>query len=149
MQLLFILAILFALGAVGFAFQNDATVTLALGYWHFDASLAVIVLISMGIGALIAGLLASPKMIAGQVESTRLRWRLGQLEQTNARQEQHIDALKRDLKQRGESRSTVTPAVVTPAVVSPPAATDTVVRTERVETRRRPNALMRFFHHGA
>ena len=96
MQLLFILAIVFAIGAVGFAFQNGAAVTVTMGYWQFDASLAVIVLVAMGIGALVSGLLSSPKMIAGQVDGTRLRRRVDELERANARLEQRV----RDLNER-------------------------------------------------
>jgi len=96
MQLLFILAIVFAIGAVGFAFQNGEAVTVTMGYWQFDASLAVIVLVAMAIGALVSGLLCSPKMIAGQVDSTRLRRRVDELERANARLEQRV----RDLNER-------------------------------------------------
>jgi len=96
MQLLFILAIVFAIGAVGFAFQNGEVVTVTMGYWQFDASLAFIVLVAMAIGALVSGILSSPKMIAGQVDSTRLRRRVDELERANARLEQRV----RDVNER-------------------------------------------------
>jgi len=40
-QLLFILGIAFAIIAVTFALQNNSSVTVAVGFWNFDSSLAV------------------------------------------------------------------------------------------------------------
>src|SRR5690242_10364098 len=87
MQLLFILAIFFAVVAITFAMQNSAAVTVTMGWWHVDSSLAVVLLVSMAIGALIAALLSSPKVIAGQVDGVRLRRQINKLEERNARLE--------------------------------------------------------------
>ena len=39
MQLLLILGIVFAIGAVSFAMQNDVPVTVVFAFWHYDSSL--------------------------------------------------------------------------------------------------------------
>jgi len=53
MQLMLILGIIFAIGAVTFALQNDVPVTLAFASWHYDSSLAVVLLLALGLGALL------------------------------------------------------------------------------------------------
>jgi len=94
MQLLFILGIVFAIVAVTFALQNDAAVTVALGFWHFDGSLAVVLLLAIGLGALIAGLVSSPGMISAQWATARLRRRLADVEQSNAELERRMRELR-------------------------------------------------------
>ena len=56
MQLLLILGIVFAIGAVTFALQNDIAVTVVLGFWRYDSSLAVVLLVAVCVGVVIAGL---------------------------------------------------------------------------------------------
>ena len=119
MQLLFILAIFFAVVAITFAMQNSAAVTVTMGWWHFDSSLAVVLLVSMALGALIAALLSSPKVIAGQVDGVRLRRQIAKLEERNAR-------LEGRLHEMGETLASQ-PAVTQP-VVTQPGVEETVVR---------------------
>ena len=66
MQLLLILGIVFAIGAVTFALQNNVPVTVTIGAWHYDSSLAVVLLVALALGALIAGLVSTPSVIKGQ-----------------------------------------------------------------------------------
>ena len=70
MQLLLILGIVFAIGAVTFALQNSVPVTVAIGSWHYDSSLAVVLLVALALGALIAGLVSTPSVIKGQWAAT-------------------------------------------------------------------------------
>lgn len=72
MQLGLIVGIICAIGAVLFALQNVAAVTVTLGFWSFDGSLALVLLITLGLGALIAGLVSSPAVI-------RLQWNVARL----------------------------------------------------------------------
>lgn len=44
MQLLLILGIVFAIGSVTFALQNNIPVTVIMGFWRHDSSLAVVLL---------------------------------------------------------------------------------------------------------
>lgn len=80
MQLGLIVGIVFAIGAVLFAMQNIAPVTVTLGIWSFEGSLALVLLMALGLGALIAGLLTSPAMIRRQWENKRLTHRVEELE---------------------------------------------------------------------
>lgn len=80
MQLFLILGIAFAIGAVTFALQNSVPVSVAFAFWHFDSSLAVVLLVALGLGALIAGLVSTPSVIKGQWAGARLRRRVASLE---------------------------------------------------------------------
>lgn len=99
MQLLFILGIAFAIAAVTFALQNNASVTVAFGYWYFDSSLAVVLLLAIALGALIAGLVSTPSMIKAQWDRARLRRQVTQLEEDNAVLERRMRELESQMPQ--------------------------------------------------
>ena len=99
MQLLFILGLAFAIVAVTFAFQNNASVTVAFGFWHFDGSLAVVLLLAIALGALITGLVSTPSMIKAQWDRARLRRQVIQLEEDNAVLERRMRELESQLPQ--------------------------------------------------
>ena len=80
MQLLLILGIALAIAAVAFALQNNSTVTVTLGLWSFDSSLAMVLLLATGIGAVIAVLLSWPSMLKSMWTSSRLRRHISRLE---------------------------------------------------------------------
>lgn len=84
MQLLLIIGIAFAIAAVTFALQNHAPVSVAFALWRFDGSLAIVLLLAIGLGALIAGLVSSPAVIKGQWSAARMRRRIADLESENA-----------------------------------------------------------------
>jgi putative membrane protein len=75
MQLILILGIVFAIGAVTFALQNNVPVTVVFAAWHYDSSLALVLLVALGLGALIAGLVSTPSVINGPWSVARLRRR--------------------------------------------------------------------------
>jgi uncharacterized integral membrane protein len=81
MQLLLILGIAFAIGAVTFALQNNVAATVVLGFWRYDSSLAVVLLVAIGLGALIAGLVSTPSVLKGQWSGARLRRQVAGLEE--------------------------------------------------------------------
>ena len=56
MQLMLIAGIVFAIGAVVFALQNNSAVVVTLALWNFEGSLAVVLLAAVGLGVLITGL---------------------------------------------------------------------------------------------
>src|SRR5512140_253746 len=80
MQLMLIIGIVFAIGAVFFALQNTASVVVTLALWHFEGSLAVVLLVALGLGVLITGLLSSPSVIRRQWANSRLRRQVAELE---------------------------------------------------------------------
>lgn len=94
MQLIFILSILFAIVAVGFALQNNVPVTVTLGTWQVDGSLAIVLLAAMGVGALIASLVSSPSMIRSQSAAALLRRKLASLEERNVALERRMRELE-------------------------------------------------------
>ena len=98
MQLLLIFGIAFAIAAVAFALQNNVPVTVSFVFWSFDGSLAMVLLLAIGLGAIIAGLVSSPAVIRGQWAAARLRRQVAALEGEKADQAQRIRALEAELK---------------------------------------------------
>ena len=94
MQLMLIVGIVFAIGAVLFALQNNVPVTVTFALWRFDSTLAVVLLLALGLGALIAALVSTPTVIRGQWGGARLRRQVVGLEQERARLEQRLAALE-------------------------------------------------------
>ena len=80
MQLGLIIGILFAIMAALFAMQNIVPVVVSLGFWSFEGSLALVLLMTLGLGALIAGLLSSPAMIRRQWNTSKLARQVANLE---------------------------------------------------------------------
>jgi len=68
------------------------TVTIAL--WHFESTLAVVLLLAIGLGVLIAGLVSTPTVLRGQWSGARLRRQLAALEKEKAALEQRVAALE-------------------------------------------------------
>ena len=97
MQLLLIFGIAFAIGAVAFALQNNIPVTVSFVFWRFDSSLAMVLLLAIGLGAIIAGLVSSPAVIRGQWAAARLRRQVAMLEGDKADLAQRIGALEAEL----------------------------------------------------
>src|SRR3990172_4876271 len=100
MQLLLILGIVFAIGAVSFAMQNNVPVTVAFAFWHYDSSLVVVLLVALGLGALIAGLVSTPSVIKGQWDGARLRRRVASLEDDRASLERRVRELESEMPQK-------------------------------------------------
>ena len=73
MQLAIILAIVIATAAVAFALQNNVPVTVTFLVWRFDSSLAMVVSLALGIGALIVALASTPSAIRAQWTISRQR----------------------------------------------------------------------------
>ena len=100
MQLLLILGIVFAIGAVTFALQNNVPVTVVFAFWRYDSSLAVVLLVALGLGALIAGLVSTPSVIKGQWAGARLRRQVASLEDDRASLERRVRELESQMAQR-------------------------------------------------
>ena len=113
MQLLLILGIVFAIGAVTFALQNNIAVTVVFGFWRYDSSLAVVLLLALFLGALIAGLVSTPSMIKAQLAVGRLRRQVASLEQEKA-------SLERQVRELGSDKAQKTPAAVPAAEEAAP-----------------------------
>ena len=80
MQLMLILGIVFAIGAVVFALQNNVSILVSFAIWEFEGSQALVLLVTLGLGALITGLVSSPTVIRRQWEAGRMRRQIVELE---------------------------------------------------------------------
>jgi uncharacterized integral membrane protein len=80
MQLISIVAMLFAILAVIFALQNNVPVTVTLIIWHFESSLAIVLLLALVIGGVIVALVSTPSTLRRQWEARRLNQRISELE---------------------------------------------------------------------
>jgi len=100
MQLFLILGIVFAIGAVTFALQNSVPVTVVFAFWRYDSSLAVVLLVALALGALIAALVSTPSVIKGQWAGARLRRQVASLEDDRASLERRVRELESEMAQR-------------------------------------------------
>ena len=100
MQLLLILGIVFAIGAVTFALQNNVAVTIVFAFWRYDSSLAVVLLVALALGALIAGLVSTPSVIKGQWAGARLRRQVASLEDDKVALERRVRELESEMGQK-------------------------------------------------
>lgn len=98
MQILLIFGIGFAIVAVLFALQNNVPVTVSFFAWSFDGSLALVLMMTLGIGAIIAGLVSSPALIGSQWTGKRLRRQVTSLEEQNRGLQERVDELDAQLE---------------------------------------------------
>ncbi|MDP2171213.1 MAG: LapA family protein [Rhodocyclaceae bacterium] len=108
MQLGLIVGIIFAIVAALFAMQNVSPVTVTVGFWSLEGSLALVLLVTLGLGALIAGLVSSPAMIRRQWNVTRLGRQVAELEGKLADAERRYEEMRAELSRVRESASTAT-----------------------------------------
>ena len=94
MQLLLILGIAFAAIAILFALQNSAVVTVTLGLWQFESSLAITLLICLGIGVLITALVTTPSIVGLNWTNSRLQKEVSRQQEQNALPARRVDALQ-------------------------------------------------------
>ena len=82
-QLFLIIALFIAISAVIFALQNSVAVTVSFLIWKFESSLALVLLISLGLGVLVSFLLSIPTMIKRNWSISNYKKRIQELEQKN------------------------------------------------------------------
>ncbi|MDN5751794.1 MAG: LapA family protein [Nitrosospira sp.] len=98
MHLLLVVGIALAIAVVGFALQNNAPVTVDLALWSFEGSLALVLLLAMGLGVIIAGLMSAPSMIKIRWTRSRLRSQVSRLERDKIMLERRIVELEAELE---------------------------------------------------
>ena len=115
MQLGLIVGILFAIVAALFAMQNIVPVVVSLGFWSFEGSLALVLLMTLGLGALIAGLVSSPAMIRRQWNTSKLARQVADLERRLADEARRNEELSAEVARLREPLALeATPAEATP-----------------------------------
>ncbi len=95
MQLLTIVAMLFGATSVVFALQNNVPVAVSFLLWHFDGSLALVLLIAMALGALIVALVSTPSTVRRQWTINRQQKHIEELERNCGEQKDRLAALAR------------------------------------------------------
>ncbi|MGF1535283.1 MAG: lipopolysaccharide assembly LapA domain-containing protein [Elainellaceae cyanobacterium] len=80
MPLLLIAALIVAFLAVVFALQNSAPIEVSLGIWDFEASLAIILLLTLAIGFFIGLCVALPALIRRNLRISRQKKQIDQLQ---------------------------------------------------------------------
>lgn len=93
MQILLILSIAFASCAVLFAVQNDMPITVSFAAWSVHSTLAIVLIVALGAGALIASLLSTPAVVGGQNRLRRLQRRVDALEEDKRALQRRIHEL--------------------------------------------------------
>jgi lipopolysaccharide assembly protein A len=106
MQLMLILGIVFAIVAVLFALQNNILVAVSFAFWQFEGSLALVLLLALGLGVLITCLISSPSVIRRQWANGRLRRQAADLERQVAEQAARIGELSAELGRRAGAAQT-------------------------------------------
>ena len=104
MQIFSIIAVLVALLAVVFAFQNAVTISVTFFDLNFEASLAIILILTLGIGILIGLLVSVPSVIHRNSRISKYKGKVVELEnesneylETISHQRQRIENLERHL----------------------------------------------------
>lgn len=80
MQILLIFALIIAALAVVFALQNTALTTVTFLFWTFNGSLALILLFSLIVGAIVSILVSSPALIRDKLTIRNQKKRIAELE---------------------------------------------------------------------
>lgn len=113
MQLIVILGIIVAIGGVSFALQNTVPVTVTFLVWRFDSSLAMVLLLSLALGALIVALVSTPATLKAQWAASRLRKQLDAAQSANQALEKRISQLE------GKLSALPQPAAAQPVAPAP------------------------------
>lgn len=94
MQLLIIFSIIFTIGGVMFALQNNVPVMVSFAMWQFEGSLALVLLISLALGAFIAALVSTPATLRMQWQISRQKSHIARLEMDNKNLEGQLSKLE-------------------------------------------------------
>lgn len=106
MQLVVILAIVVATLGVVFALQNNVPVTVTFLLWRFDSSLAMVLLIALGLGAVIVALVSVPATLRSKWALSRHRREISRLKAGH----EHLEGQIAELSDRnGRERGTGEP----------------------------------------
>jgi uncharacterized integral membrane protein len=106
MQLAVILSILVAIGGVLFALQNQMTVTVSFLLWRFDSTLALVILLSLGLGACMVALTSLPAQFRNRWAAARLHKQIESAESAKRQLQERITMLENRLNAPGKPQLT-------------------------------------------
>ena len=101
MQLIMILGIAVAAIGVAFALQNNVPVTVTFLVWRFDSTLAMVLLVALGLGAIIVALVSTPTALRKQWLVSRQRKEIASLNATVKELQAGMEKLRGRDKTRG------------------------------------------------
>ncbi|MGD1919914.1 MAG: lipopolysaccharide assembly LapA domain-containing protein [Pleurocapsa sp.] len=128
MVFLVIIGLIMAILAILFAFQNAAVVAISFGIWKFEQSLAIILIVTLGLGIIISLLLSLPTILKRGWQNAKYKKKIVDLEaqlesqnKTNSQQQQQTiaqqDAIQ-ELLQAFDLSDTVTGLLTKDATVN-------------------------------
>jgi len=92
LQIFFFFALIIAILAVIFAFQNNATATVSFAFWKYQGSLALVLLVALAAGALISFFLSLPSNLRTRWTVRTQRKKMTDLESKLAATQAQLDA---------------------------------------------------------
>lgn len=96
-----ILGVIIAILAILFAFQNATVIAISLGAWQFEESLAIVLLITLGLGIIISLLLSIPTIIKRGWINSRQKNKIVDLEeQVNYKKQEWENSVNRAISKR-------------------------------------------------
>lgn len=98
MQVLIIISIVIAIIAVIFALQNMAAVTVSFLFWNIHGSLALVLLITLGVGVLISILASLPGLVRGKWATSGQKKKLAALEVERNKYKQLAETAEKEVK---------------------------------------------------
>ncbi|MEA4909703.1 MAG: LapA family protein [Chloroflexi bacterium] len=113
MQIFIVIALVIAILAVVFALQNLATVTVTFFIWSIDASLALVLLVTLAVGVLISLLASLPGLIRGRWTVSGQKKKLAALEAERNTYQQKAEAAEKDVKLLEEQMASLSAALET------------------------------------
>ncbi len=127
MVFLVIIGLVMAVLAILFAFQNATVVAISFGVWKFEQSLAIVLIVTLGLGIIISLLLSLPTILKRGWQNAKYKKKIADLQaqlesqnKTNSRQQQQSLAQQdatRELLQAFDLSETVTGLLTKDATV--------------------------------
>ncbi|MFL7811121.1 MAG: lipopolysaccharide assembly LapA domain-containing protein [Anaerolineae bacterium] len=99
-----IVALLLAVFALIFALQNTNSVMLTYLVWHFQGSLALVVVVSLAAGVVITLLALIPTFIRGRLRVASHRRRESQLQDQLNEHRRQLDELSKQMEEQPEEK---------------------------------------------
>jgi uncharacterized integral membrane protein len=98
MKIFIFFALVIALIAVIFAIQNTTPITVNFFAWSIEGSLALILLVTLGVGILISALVSLPGAISGKWNTSSLHKKLTKAEHERDMYQQKAEGAEKEVK---------------------------------------------------
>ena len=110
-----VLALIIAICAVLFALQNTAPITISIFMWEIPGSLALVLLVALALGVVIAFLAYLPSLIRNKMNLTRQRKKIATLEKSLVEKQTLVEELQLKLNPPVPAPQPPVPAADSPA----------------------------------